>query len=73
MLDISDTKASAAYDGTIMNALKLEGKPIRSAAGVYSGYIINETLFERRLVMPANNTELVRSAELKEKGSAWRR
>lgn len=28
LLDISDTKASAAYEGTIMSAAKLEGKPI---------------------------------------------
>ena len=71
LLDISDTKASAAYDGTIMNALKLEGKTyLLPLPGVYSGYIINETLFERAgLVMPANNTELVSAlAELKEKG-----
>lgn len=71
LLDISDTKASAAYDGTIMNALKLEGKTyLLPLPGVYSGYIVNETLFERAgLVMPANNTELVSAlAELKEKG-----
>ncbi|ODM06979.1 extracellular solute-binding protein [Eisenbergiella tayi] len=71
LLDISDTKASAAYDGTIMNALKLEGKTyLLPLPGVYSGYIVNETLFERAgLAMPANNTELVSAlAELKEKG-----
>ncbi len=71
LLDISDTKASAAYDGTIMNALKLEGKTyLLPLPGVYSGYIVNETLFERAgLAMPANNTELVSAlAGLKEKG-----
>ena len=56
---------------SIMNALKLEGKTyLLPLPGVYSGYIINETLFERAgLAMPANNTELVSAlAELKEKG-----
>ncbi|MDO4275672.1 MAG: extracellular solute-binding protein [Eubacteriales bacterium] len=71
LLDISDTKASAAYDGTIMNAAKLDGKTYMiPLPGVYSGYVVNETLFEQAgLSLPANNTELVTTlSELKEKG-----
>ena len=71
LLDISDTKASAAYDGTIMNAWKTDGKTyLIPLPGVYSGYVINETLFEQAgLPLPANNTELVAAlSELKEKG-----
>lgn len=71
LLDISDTKASAAYDGTIMNAWKTNGKTyLIPLPGVYSGYIINETLFEQAgLPLPTNNTELVAAlSKLKEKG-----
>ena len=71
LLDISDTKASAAYDGTIMNAAKLEGKTyVIPLPGVYSGYVVNETLFEQAgLSLPGNNAELVDSlSQLKEKG-----
>lgn len=71
LLDLSDTKTSLVYDGTIMNALKLEGKTyLIPFPGVYSGYIINETLFEEAgLTLPSTNDELVASlAELKEKG-----
>ena len=70
LLDISDTKASSAYDGTIMNALKIEGKTyLIPFPGVYSGYIVNETLFERAgLPLPAANGELVAAlSALKEK------
>lgn len=71
LLDLSDTKASTAYDGTIMNALKLEGKTyLIPLPGVYSGYVVNETLFEQvGLPLPSNNDELTASlSELKEKG-----
>ncbi|RHR33150.1 extracellular solute-binding protein [Clostridium sp. AF19-22AC] len=71
LMDLSDTKTSAAYDGTIMNALKLEGKTyLIPFPGVYSGYIINETLFEEAgLAVPTSNEELVAAlSELKEKG-----
>lgn len=71
LLDISDTKASTAYDGTIMNAWKTEGKTyLIPMPGVYSGYVINETLFEQAgLPLPANNTDLVAAlSALKEKG-----
>lgn len=71
LLDISDTKASVAYDGTIMNAWKTDGKTYMiPMPGVYSGYIVNETLFEQAGVpLPTNNTELVAAlSELKEKG-----
>lgn len=71
LLDLSDTKASSAYDGTIMNASKLDGKTyLIPLPGVYSGYVINETLFEQAgLPLPSTNTELVSAlSELKEKG-----
>lgn len=71
LLDISDTRASAAYDGTIMNAWKTDGKTYMiPLPGVYSGYVVNETLFAQAGVpLPANNTELVAAlSELKEKG-----
>ena len=71
LLDISDTRASTAYDGTIMNASKQDGKTyLIPLPGVYSGYIVNETLFEQAgLTLPTNNAELVAAlAELKAKG-----
>ncbi len=71
LLDISDTRASAAYDGTIMNAWKTDGKNYMiPLPGVYSGYVINETLFEQAgLSLPTNNAEMVAAlSELKEKG-----
>ncbi len=71
LLDISDTRASVAYDGTIMNASKQNGKTyLIPLPGVYSGYIVNETLFERAgLSMPANNEELVSAlSQLKARG-----
>lgn len=71
LLDISDTRASAAYDGTIMNASKQDGKTyLIPLPGVYSGYIVNETLLEQAgLSIPANNEELVAVlAELKAQG-----
>lgn len=71
LLDISDTRASVAYDGTIMNAAKQDGKTyLIPLPGVYSGYIVNETLFEQAgLAMPTNNAELVAAlSELKARG-----
>lgn len=71
LLDISDTKASTSYDGTIMNAWKIDGKTyLIPLPGVFSGYVINETLFEQAgLSLPTNNVELVAAlSELKEKG-----
>lgn len=71
LLDLSDTKASEAYDGTIMNAWKQNGKTyLIPLPGVYSGYVVNETLFEQAgLSLPANNTELVSAlSEMREKG-----
>ncbi|MDO4269749.1 MAG: extracellular solute-binding protein [Eubacteriales bacterium] len=60
LLDISDIRASMAYDGTIMNASKQDGKTyLIPLPGVYSGYIVNETLFEQAgLSIPATNAEL---------------
>ena len=71
LLDISDTKASAAYDGTIMNAWKTDGKTYMiTLPGVYSGYVVNETLFQQAgIALPTNNDELVTAlTELKERG-----
>ncbi|MBU5628226.1 extracellular solute-binding protein [Oscillibacter sp. MSJ-2] len=71
LLDISDTKASAAYDGTIMSSAKIDGKTYMiPLPGVYSGYVVNETLFRQAgLALPSDNTELVASlSKLKEKG-----
>ena len=71
LLDLSDTKASEAYDGTIMNAWKQNGKTyLIPLPGVYSGYVVNETLFEQAgLSLPANNTELVSAlSEMRKKG-----
>ncbi len=71
LLDISDTKASTAYDGTVMNASKLDGKTyLIPLPGVYSGYVVNETMFERAgLPFPTSNENLVDSlSRLKEKG-----
>lgn len=71
LLDISDTEASAAYEGTIMSSTKLAGKTyLIPLPGVYGGYVINETLFDQAgLALPTNNTELVAAlTTLKEKG-----
>ena len=54
-----------------MNAWKTDVKTYMiPLPGVYSGYVINETLFEHAgLSLPSNNTELVAAlSELKEKG-----
>ncbi len=71
LLDISDTRASTAYDGTIMNAFKQDGKTyLIPLPGVYSGYIVNETLFEQAgLSIPESNAELAAAlAALKAQG-----
>lgn len=71
LLDLSDTKASTAYDGTIMNATMLEGKTyLIPLPGVYSGYVVNETLFDQAgLPLPTTNEELITSLlTLKEMG-----
>lgn len=71
LLDLSDTRASSAYDGTIMSDLKQDGKTyLIPLPGVYSGYVVNETMFEQAgISMPTSNTELVEAlAKLKEKG-----
>lgn len=71
LADISDTSASSAYDGTIMKQMMLDGKSyLLPLPGEYSGYIVNETLFEEaNLPLPANNQELVSALEkLKELG-----
>ena len=70
-LDIGDTHASTAYDGTIMRQLQMEGNTyLLPLPGQYSGYIVNETLFEEAgLQMPASNQELIDAlTTLKEQG-----
>lgn len=70
-LDISDTAASTAYDGTVMKQTKLDGKTYSlPLPGQYKGYIINETLFkEAGVSIPKSNEELVEAlSTLKEKG-----
>lgn len=65
LADISDTSASSAYDGTIMKQMMLDGRSyLLPLPGEYSGYIVNETLFEEaNLPLPANNQELVSALE----------
>ena len=70
-LDLSDTKASVAYDGTVMEMLKQNGKTyLLPLPGQYKGYIVNETLFqEAGLALPTTNQELVSAmVALREKG-----
>ncbi|GFZ22494.1 hypothetical protein CMETHOX_04170 [Lacrimispora indolis] len=70
-LDLSDTKASVAYDGTVMELLKQNGKTyLLPLPGQYKGYIVNETLFqEAGLALPTTNQELVSAmVALREKG-----
>lgn len=71
LLDISDSSASSAYDGTIMKPLMVDGKSyLLPLPGQYSGYIINETLFAQAgLPLPTTNQELLSSLTiLKEQG-----
>lgn len=60
LLDIGDTQASTAYDGTVMKQLQMDGNAyLLPLPGQYSGYIINETLFDQAgLTLPASNQEL---------------
>lgn len=71
LLDISNTRASTAYDGTVMKQMRMEGKTyLIPLPGQYSGYIVNNTLFEQAdLPLPAGNQELIEAlALLKENG-----
>lgn len=71
LLDISDTKASMAYEATIMENMKMNGKTyLLPLPGQYMGYIINTTLFEKAgLSVPSSNQELVDSlASMRERG-----
>lgn len=72
LLDISDTSASTAYDGTIMKTMKRDGKTyLIPLPGQYTGCIINETFFqEAGLPLPTSTQQLVESlALLKEQGT----
>lgn len=71
LVDISDSSTSSAYDGTVMKQMMVDGKTyLLPMPGQYSGYIVNETLFEQAdLPLPSNNRELVSSLKrLKELG-----
>lgn len=61
LLDISDTAASSAYDGTIMKQARIGGKTyLLPLPGQYYGYIVNVNLFEQAgLALPTTNGELV--------------
>lgn len=70
-LDIGDIHASTAYDGTIMQQMQIEGNTyLLPLPGQYSGYIVNETMFEQAgLQMPSSNQELIDALKaLKDKG-----
>lgn len=71
LVDISDSSASSAYDGTIIKQMMVDGKTyLLPLPGQYSGYIVNETLYEQaNLPLPSDNRELVSSlSRLKELG-----
>ena len=71
LLDIGDTQASTAYDGTMMQQLQMDGTTyLLPLPGQYSGYIINKTLFEKAgLSFPSSNKELLESlTKLKKQG-----
>lgn len=71
LIDISDLSASAAYDGTIMKGLRVEGKNYQlPLPGQYYGYIINETLFEQAgIELPNSNQSLIEAlVQLKQQG-----
>ena len=61
LMDISDTQASIAYDGTIMRQLQADGITYYlPLPGQYSGYVVNETLFrEAGIALPDSNQELL--------------
>ena len=71
LLDISDTQASTAYDGTTMRQLQVDGITYYlPLPGQYSGYIVNETLLqEAGIALPASNQELLAAlVEMKDRG-----
>lgn len=71
LLDLSDTQASTAYDGTIMQQLQVDGLTyFLPLPGQYSGYIVNETLFqEAGIPLPTTNQELLEAlGKMKENG-----
>lgn len=71
LLDISDTQASTAYDGTVMRRLQVDGLTYYlPLPGQYSGYIVNETLFrEAGISLPTTNQELLEAlVEMKRRG-----
>lgn len=61
LMDISDIQASTAYDGTVMRQLQVDGITyFLPLPGQYSGYIINETLFQKAGVpIPNSRQELL--------------
>ncbi|WP_455616778.1 5'-nucleotidase C-terminal domain-containing protein [Eisenbergiella sp.] len=70
-VDLSDTEMATRYSGTILKQIQTDGKIyLLPLPGQYSGYIINETLFEQGEVpLPETNGELLEALiELKKKG-----
>ena len=73
VLDISDMSVTVAYDGAVMKNLKQDGKIYQlPLPGQYTGYIVNETLFELEEISVPNTNEELREAliTLKERGIA---
>lgn len=71
LLDISDTQASTAYDGTVMQQLQVDGITyFLPLPGQYSGYIVNETFFRKAgIPLPISNQELLEAVgKMKELG-----
>lgn len=71
LLDLSDTQASTSYDGTVMQQLQVDGLTyFLPLPGQYSGYIVNETLFqEAGILLPTSNQELLEAlSKMKEQG-----
>lgn len=71
LMDISDIQASTAYDGTVMRQLQVDGITyFLPLPGQYSGYIINETLFQKAgAPIPASRQELLDAlVEMKNQG-----
>ncbi len=71
LLDIGDMQASTAYDGTVMRQLQVDGTTyFLPLPGQYSGYIVNETLFQKAgISIPESRQELLDAlVEMKKQG-----
>ena len=64
-------QASTAYDGTVMRQLQVDGTTyFLPLPGQYSGYIVNETLFQKAgISIPESRQELLDAlVEMKKQG-----